>query len=808
VSGRPRRGDGSAGSLPAESTTFVGRRDLLAHAVALMGTTAVVTLTGPGGAGKSRLALRLAERTRRSFPDGAWWVDLAGLTEPELVDQAVAAALGVRDQSTRAGRELLIAHVRDRRLLIVLDNCEHLVNRVRTVVSALITHAPGVRVVATSRIVLGVVGEQRLPVPPMSLPGPQPGSFSARALDRFEALHLLAERAVAHNPSFAITDVTWNAAVELVRRLDGIPLAIELAAARLRTLSIAEIVERLDQSLDLLSRAGAARPDQRHHTLRGVMDWSYGLCSPAERLLWARLSVFAGDFDLDAVEAVCTDDQLPVSGIVDWLDSLVSQSVVSADTTGSTEVRYRLLETLRQYGHERLREMGTATARLHRQRHAQYFRQLAVLAADASYGSEQVTWLSRLSRELPNVRRALEVCSTQPDQYLAGLEAATTLAQARFWFADGTLGEGRMWLNRMLERNPEPTPLRATALAMASVLALLQGEQSAAQALEAQGQAVIQECGDLDTRRALATLTYVEGTLLWSQGEAQSVDVLAKAREMFNRLDLPSDRFLAGLRLAIAASTVGDDPDRARVAADDVIVEAEGTQARWAILRTQYVDGLVELRRGHASYAAGQFRSLIYQQREIADNWGPMWNVQALAEAEAEIAGTAGAEGIDHYTVAAALVGASARMREQAGVVYVATEPMAKSLADTTEKIESALGAAAFARARQRGYASDWDDVLALVVGGHEDDGDSDLIEVFAGTGLTERERQIALMAGNSQTNPEIAAQLFVSARTVETHVRNTLRKLGLRRRVQLAAWLGERLGERGRQSLGARYGQ
>src|SRR6516225_9643420 len=354
-----------AGNLPAELTSFVGRRGELAEVRRLLAGSRLVTLTGVGGVGKTRLAVRAAAGLRRAFRDGVWLVQLDQLRDPALVAQAVAGALGLQDRAGYAPAAALAEYLAGRQLLLVLDNCEHLVDAAAKLADLLLRAAAELRVLATSREALTMTGETVLAVPPLPVPeARQP--LAAAELGVFPAVRLFAERAAQVVPGFAVTEANVAAVAGICRRVDGLPLAIELAAARLPVLSAEQIEERLSDRLGLLTRGGRARP-ARQQTLRASIEWSHELCSRAERLLWARCSVFAGGFELDAAEGVCAADRLAAGRVLDLLAALAGKSIL---TTGHLErvARYRLPEPLREFGQERLRESGEEAALRRRRR--------------------------------------------------------------------------------------------------------------------------------------------------------------------------------------------------------------------------------------------------------------------------------------------------------------------------------------------------------------------------------------------------------------------------------------------------------
>src|SRR5215469_2038154 len=346
------------GNLPAELTSFVGRRGELAEVRRLLAGSRLVTLTGIGGVGKTRLALRAAAGLRRAFRDGVWLVQLDQVRDEALVAQAVAGALGLQDRAGYPPAAALADYLAGRQLLLVLDNCEHVVDAVAKLADTLLRAAAGLRVLATSRESLNMTGESVLAVPPLA--APEAGrSLSVAELARFPAIGLFAERAAQVVAGFALTEANAAAVASICRRLEGLPLAIELAAAWLPVLSPEQIDVRLGDRLGLLTRAGRARP-ARQQTLRASIEWSYGLCSQPERLLWARCSVFAGGFELDAAEGVCADDRLAAGRVLDLLAALAGKSILTVEHREGG-ARYRLPETLREFGQERLHESGEDT---------------------------------------------------------------------------------------------------------------------------------------------------------------------------------------------------------------------------------------------------------------------------------------------------------------------------------------------------------------------------------------------------------------------------------------------------------------
>jgi predicted ATPase/DNA-binding SARP family transcriptional activator len=563
--------------LPRPINRFVGRETELHAVEARLEDARLVTLTGPGGVGKTRLAIQVADAIADDHRDGVWFVDLARLSEPALVPQAVASVLAVQEQPGRPLPETLAEFLRSKQLLLVLDNCEHLLSACAELVEALLSGSPELRVLATSRQPLGLAGEVARQVPGLSVPPPasETGGPTPQALMQFEAVRLFVERAMEGTAAFSFTERSARSVGEICRRLDGTPLAIELAAARLKALSAEEIAARLDDRFHLLT-AGSRTAPPRHQTLRATMDWSYELLSPPERLLLQRLSVFAGSFSLKAVEGICADlgsgsgtesiqnpkSKIQNAQVLDMLTQLVDQSLVVVEraddrrpTTAASDeppvflmgryhplrehppvscqigTRYRLLETVRQYARERLRAGAPSTGSGERaaesvgRRHQEFYLRLAEEAAPHLAGLDQPAWLERLDSELDNLRAALDwALEREPEQSLR-----LTAALARFWEERGYREEGRQRLVAALERaGPGRRSLAgATALAHLGQLAFLRDDYPTARALYEESLAVQRELGGTE---AIASALWGLGYVAQRQKEyAEACDLHEKS---------------------------------------------------------------------------------------------------------------------------------------------------------------------------------------------------------------------------------------------------------------------------------------
>lgn len=590
------------GNLPLELDAFVGRRAELDRLTRALGTARLVTVTGAGGVGKSRLAARAAARTAPD--DGVWRVELAAVRDPEFADYAVVEALGLTDHTTRLPRETLLAHLAERQLLLVLDGFEHLVDACAELVTDLLRRAPGLRVLAVGRRPLAVAGER---------------VFALGPLGEDEAVELFADRAAQQGLSLGDNpDVR-----ELCRRLDGIPLAIELAAGRLRALSPGQLLERLDDRFRSLT-GGGRDVLPRHQTLRTAIGWSHELCTPEERLLWARLSVFAGQFDLEAAEYVCSGGGLHSDDVLDVLTELLAQSVVGREET-ATGVRYRMLDTVRAYGADWLEATGDAV-RL-RRRHRDWYVGLATWCELDWFSPRQNEVAARVEAELPNLRCALEYCLTEPDeahlgQYLAG-------ALWFCWVGCGRLSEGRHWLERSVELESDSEQSRLKALWVLGYVAILQGDP-----VPALG--ALHECREEAERTANPTaVAYAEhrtGCLaLVTDDMARAETLLRSALARYQEIgELNSNVLMGQVELAMARAFQGDLPDAVRLC-EDVRQVCEDHGERWARSYALYVLAYAAWSEGDPARARELLTDCLTCAHTFRDLLGSVLTIELLA---------------------------------------------------------------------------------------------------------------------------------------------------------------------------------
>ncbi len=727
--------DSLPNNLPQQLTSFIGREREMADVRRLLFTTRLLTLTGSGGCGKTRLALQVAAELAESFKDGVWLVELAPLSDPALVPQTVASALHVREQPGRPLLATVSDYLAHKDLLLVLDNCEHLVAACAPMVEVLLRACPSLRIMATSREPLGVAGETTWRVP--SLPLPDLLRLPPlENLTQYEAVRLFIERAVAAKPDFSVTNRNAPSVVRTCHRLDGIPLAIELAAARVKVLPVHQIAARLDDRFRLLT-GGSRTTLPRQQTLRATMDWSYDLLPAKERMLLRRLAVFAGGWTLEAAEAVCGGGGIDPTEVLDLLTRLVDKSLVMAlvteDATG--EARYWQLETVRQYAMERLREAGEETVL--RRRHRDFFLGFAVRVESELRGASQMVWLKHLKGEIDNLRAALEwnrLDLTDPD---ASLRLAAALWW--FWFNQGTLSEGRMWLEGALAASPPTESIpRAGALYGAGAIAWLQGDMRRAAEL---AQEALGMCRDLGDRLGVVYSLCILGVIAMIRGEYDRAtgmfeEGLALSRALgrewetatalsllgwsgrywgdFQRAAALSAESLALFRnagdqwgAASALSHLGSATGRLGDLARAKLLLMESVHlARSLGHRPQLAVSLHELGRVMLALGAdGEAAELEREALALRRDQGEMWGIAECLEGLAAIARSQG-----RFERAARLIGAAEVVREMVRVPLPAADR-----ADYEQgliALRGALGVEVFSAAREQGRTAALDAVV------------------------------------------------------------------------------------------------
>jgi predicted ATPase/DNA-binding CsgD family transcriptional regulator len=777
---------GQYSNLPVELSSFVGRRRELSELRGLLAASRLVTVTGVGGAGKTRLAVRVAAEARRGFGGEVWFVDLTQLAnrglpsreihEVDVLACLVLAALGLRQNGDASPVRQLAEFLADKSALVVLDNCEHLIPACAWLADALLRLCPAVRILATSREPLTIPGEVLYPLPPLLVPGPHLDLDPAR-LAEYESVALFLARARASVPDFAITDGNAGAVAELCRRLDGLPLAIELAASRVRVLQPAQILQRLADRFTALARGSHGAP-ARQQTLRACVEWSFDLCGKPERLLWARLSVFVGGFELDAVEGVCADDCLPAGDLLDVLTALIDKSIVErADPGNGGTARYRVLQLIRDYGQEQLVEAGEQATL--RRRHRDWYQALAARALAERISRRQVYWIARLTAEHANVREAVDFCLSQPGEAEAVLRLLTSLPWL-YWWSPGFSGEGLGWLGRALEQATGPTPVRARALLLAGYLAAWAGAADTMRRRTDEGERLARQVGDA---AAVALAGFVRGTAAYLRNDlAVTIGADEKALAILATLPGADQRREEALHLQLllqlgpAAADFGDH-ERARHCFGQALELAEARGASVNQVWALWGLALVAWRQGSTAEADRQARQCLWLAREVGmpDPYVAVLAVELLAWIAA---------GQRRYRRAAILLGAVGTVLTNLGRHLTATVLAEHDACE--RQARGVLAEAAFVDALRYGRALSIDGALTLALDEPRRPAPPSQAEA---TPLTRREHQIAEIVAQGRSNKEIAAVLFISQRTVESHVEHILGKLGFTSRAQIAAW-------------------
>ena len=603
-------------SLPAPLTRFVGRQAEMAEVGRLLRETRLLTLTGAGGCGKTRLAVETAHGLLDTFAGGVYLVELAPVTDPALLTTTVAAALALREVPGQPLDEALAGYLRDRELLLILDNCEHLIAACAALTGTLLGACPRLSVLATSRVALGITGEVVWRVPSLSLPDlERPPSIELLA--EYEATRLFLDRARAVDSACVSTDESAAAVAQICRRVDGIPLAIELAAARMNVLSVEQIAARLDDRFGLLTR-GSSVALPRQQTLRASIDWSYDLLAPPERRLFDRLAVFAGGFTLDAAEEICGDGDL-----LDPLSGLINHSLVIAEHRGQ-ERRYRLLETLRAYARERLWERGELASL--RGRHRDFYLRFAERAEPALRGPEQARWFERLTAEYGNLQAALEWCREERN----GAEPALRLARAlwRLWQLRGRFAQGRAWLDQALALHGEVSAVvRAYALNAAGMLAHAQGDVVAARRY-------LHECLECarssDDRSCIATALTSVGSILSDPTEATAL--LEESLAIRKALGQDWEMGVVLHNLGHLAERQSDDARAVALYESSLAVRRKIGDVLGSA-RTLNNLGSVAQRRGELARSRSLLEECLVLRRQLGDESGSVETLHGLGEA-------------------------------------------------------------------------------------------------------------------------------------------------------------------------------
>ncbi|WP_176156896.1 ATP-binding protein [Arthrobacter sp. P2b] len=743
----------------------------------------LVTLIGPGGVGKTRLAVHLGAMVRQSFEDGVWLVDLAPLSNSAMVPEALLSALEIRTTSAQSAAAQLSAYLSERNLLVILDNCEHVLPGCRFLVEALLENSPRLSILATSRERLGVKGERLLPVLPFELPQAN-DVLDETAVRRFDSLAFFNDRAKASSPEFRITNENVAAAAELCIQLDGIPLALELAASRLRSLSVTQLLKRLKSRFAILSSGSPTAPP-RQQTLRALIDWSYDLCTSEQKVLWRRLSVFAGSTDLDAIERICSDENLSQSSVLEVVDSLVAKSILIAIVTPNS-VRYQVLETIRQYALERAQDVGEEATL--RRRHCQYYLELSQSSAEQFWSHKQNEWISRLRSEHENLRAALTYCvaGTESSE-VSALKLVTAL---RFhWMLGGFVSEGRRWLDLILAASTDYGTEMCRALCVAAWAAAVQGDFAGShqrlrectlllEELKTAGNISETDVDDIETQ----IQTWSGALLLFGGNPSSAASMFEKALARDRAANRIEGTMLVLCQLSITYALMADFSRAEEVSAESITLSDK--------VRETYVKSVALWSKACCAWSQGNLkRALEYAHESLGR--ALVFDDKVMTALNLEVISSALVEQTK-YEDAAVIRGVASRVWE---VLESSIASFGPHLAGAHEKwakrADKALGSRAYREALTRGYRMSPDEVRARVLGLEvsERDAASDR-DVGA---LTKRQHQVAALIADGQSNREIADNLVLSTRTVEGHVESILAKLGMTSRTQIASWMNRR---------------
>ncbi len=739
-------------------TSFVGRRAEVEQIKEHLGTTRLLTLTGVAGVGKTRLAVRVGAQVRRAYPDGVWLVELATVTDADLVAETVAQTLGIQQTDVSADPvDFVVGYLRSRRVLLILDNCEHLVEECALLATRLLTRTERAKVLATSREALRVAGEQILPIEPL-----QAGNGGT-------AVTLFADRAIAVSPGFTIADKRAQVAT-ICDRLDGIPLAIELAAAQLRALSPDQLADRLDDVFRVLP-TGMRSAMPHHRTLRAAIDWSFALCTTAERTIWARASVFASEFTLEAAEAICSGEGIAREDILPLLTSLVDKSVLlHTELSG-----YRMLETIRQYGNEQLRDSGDRV-RL-RRRHRDHFAELAEQGEREWSGPRQADWHARMVAAQANLRIALEYCVTEPGEELAALRLAASLWF--HWLPAGFHAEAKYWLQRALAVGTEPTRERAKALWVSGIFAMLRGDLETCAVLLDEGHGLALRLGD---EQLAAYLIAQQGMLAFFQSDLpRMAALLDDGLAHYRTLGMTGSHVLLAMISQASVAAFEGDPATtiARCAEIRAICEKRGDL--WASAYNSYLVAMVERLRGEPARSAAATRDCLRDARRFHDLTNIAQGVEQLAWLAADQ---------DEYGRAATLLGVSSEIWARYGASHGFNSDRWRIPHEECEtRTRRALGDREFGAAFQRGVELTVEDGIAYALG---EDVAPEATAPARPSPLTRRQQQVAELVAAGLSNKEIAERLVISRRTAEGHVEQILATLGFTSRTQIVAWFAE----------------
>ncbi len=811
-------------NLPIQLTSFIGRESDLVNVELMLSEARLITITGPGGCGKTRLALQIANKLKGVFPDGIWWVDLASLIDPALVAQLIVHTIGLRPVADRPMIESLINFVRPKQMLLVLDNCEHLNKACAQVSRKLLTEGPDLSILATSREAMGIEGEALYPLSGLTWPissreakQEDRSHLDLRSIMNYDAVKLFVERARSILPSFKLTVDNAPAVIEVCRHLDGLPLALELASARVNVLTAQEIAARLNDRLSLLTLGKRRVSDPRHYSLKATIDWSYALLTTEEQTLLNRLAVLIAGCSLETAEYICSGGGILPEHMLDLLSSLVDKSLIMAETSGKAPARYRLLETIRAYALEKLHEAGEAP-RLH-DRHLDFFLARAEEAMPKQFEAYQQLWLNWLEAEHDNLRAALS-WALESKRIEAGLRLASALTY--FWEIHSYVQEGLSWMERLLAEADDRVSLKVhvDALVFATFQYMLLGNAQAATS-HARQAVELAEAADEASNPILSFAMDGLASAAKTAGDFHTAFNIIEKNIRFYRQSGPS--FYLGMSLLSQGENAIQlgyyEIARERLDESLALARQDGDMFRMAHTLNTLGD-LARLEQNYAEAAsayesgAALLRDL-GAQRDLASLLSNLGYV-CLHQGDVERAHSSFSESMTiHQTqqnkpgmiecligfAATAVIGKQpvTGVRLLAAAAAISGLPSASKWKATQMEFDQYLSLA-----RDRLAEADLEE--ALVAGGSYSLEQAleyaRQLRIHAGTmgeakkrigELTEREREVTVLIAQGKTNREIAQELVLSKRTVEKHAANILSKLGLTSRAQIVRWAIEK---------------
>jgi predicted ATPase/DNA-binding NarL/FixJ family response regulator len=802
--------------IPRQLTSFVGREKDIQGLRQLINDQRIVTLAGAGGSGKTRLAIEVASELQLERQHTVWFVDLSAITDPALVLQAVAASLGVAVENATGDR--IVSRLRDTRGLLFLDNCEHVRTACAGLVAAIASECPGIHFLMTSREPLLISGENIWRVQPLSTP---PRDAAADSVAASESVRLFIERARSIVSGFEVDETNVDAIAEVCRRLDGLPLAIELAAARVGFLSPAQIASRLDDRFALLVAESPTRPN-RQRTLRATLQWSYELLPDMERVLFRRLAIFNGSFNLEAAEAVCGMEPLPSAEVLPLLGRLVDRSLVTVGRTGRNETRYRLLDSTRSYATEILdAEDGRQQVA---ERHARLYAALAIEAGDRLGGPDAHDWTDLVAEEVDNLRSALDWAIANDRQ----LAMAMCASLGGYWDLQGALYEGRRWLSRALEDDASPTANRAAALAAAGSLAFRQADYASARKFFEDSFEIADSIGNRAiSARALAGLGDVLNLSDDADGAAQKYEMsLELYRAEGDRLSIAR-----GLTRLAGVANVRRDFEAAERLAQQSLGQFRLLGDQTGIANQLFTIAAARLNMKKYASASDYFAQSLELRREIGDAIGVAYSRMWLAcsetlEGKLTAACEPLASALEACESAGDLRGLSMGLDITLGLLLKAGSAAAGLRAEAAAQNLRAVGGffgmppfqpvvdgwIADAKRRLPQREAEYEDTVgrsltaahAVRFAIEQIRGVAERLSSREGTSLTTRENEIVRLVAEGSSNREIGERMHISERTVDSHVQHVLNKLGFRSRAQIAAWQGTSRRSAGAQASAA----